>query len=113
MLHSGGGLRFLNEPSSPIHVARQVLGQHLERNIAIESRVSRPVDNAHAAAADFFADAVVADAAAGEIHVGMAGVAVGRRILAQQCFEEHQSKSRWSVASTSLGLNPNGPGALL
>ena len=56
MLERGGGLRLLDEAPTPIGVVGQIVGQDLERDIAIQPRVGGAVDNAHAAAADLFSD---------------------------------------------------------
>ncbi len=78
MLERGGGLRLLDEAPTPIGVVRQIVGQDLERDIAIQPRVGGAVDNAHAAAADLFSDTVVPEEASGDIHE------LAERILARR-----------------------------
>ena len=68
MLDRRGGLGLLDEAPAPIAVVRQVVGQDLERDIAVQPRVGGAIDHAHPAAADFFGNPIVAERAAGEIH---------------------------------------------
>ena len=58
-LERGGGLRLLHEAPPAIGIRDQLLGQHLERHLAIEADVDRAVDDPHAAAADLLDDLVV------------------------------------------------------
>jgi hypothetical protein len=51
-----------------IVVADEIGGEHLERHIATQLRVVRPIDLTHAARADPFVDRVGADAASTERH---------------------------------------------
>ena len=44
-------LGFAGEPGQPFGVAGEAVGQHLQRDVAVELRVARPVDLAHAAGA--------------------------------------------------------------
>lgn len=68
MFDRRGRLCFLDEAAPPIAVVRQVVGQDLERDVTIEARVGGAIDHAHAAAADFFGNPIMAERAAGEIH---------------------------------------------
>ena len=62
-------LRLARESRQPIRVAREQLGQDLERDVAIEFRVARAIDLAHAALPKPVEDLVSADSAArGEAH---------------------------------------------
>ena len=86
MLERGGRLRFLHEALPAFGVVDEIVGQDLERDLAIEAQVHRAVDHAHAAAADLVEDLVVRKRAPdqpvwGVCHVGPAhsipGVADG------------------------------------
>ncbi len=65
MIQRGEGLRFALEAREPVGVARERLGQDLDRDVAIELRVARPIDLAHAAFADLRGDFVDAETGAG------------------------------------------------
>ena len=45
-------LGFAGEPRQPFGVAGEEIGQHLDRDIAVERRVARPIDLAHPAGAE-------------------------------------------------------------
>ncbi len=70
VLDRRGGLGFLHEPAAAIGVVDQILGQDLERDVAVETRVGGPVDDTHPAAADLLGDAVLGQRAAGQVHGG-------------------------------------------
>ena len=53
------GLRFPDEPGVAIGIRRRVGRQHLDRERAAEARVHGAVHDAHAAAADFFLEAIM------------------------------------------------------
>ena len=56
---------FALEPREPLRIVRKCLGQDLDRDLAIERRVDRFPDNAHAARAEAFDEAVVKEHGAG------------------------------------------------
>ena len=58
-------LRFALEPREPIGVGGERLGQDLDRDVAIQLRVARAIDLAHAAGAEGRQDLVRAEAGAG------------------------------------------------
>lgn len=64
MVQRGEQVRFAAEPREPLHVAGKRVWQYFERDIAAEPRIVGPVDDPHAAGADFSADLVGADARA-------------------------------------------------
>ena len=69
MIEGGEGLRFTLEARQPHGVVDDRVGQPLDRDLAIERRVARPVDFAHAAFADQRQHDVSAEArACGEGH---------------------------------------------
>ncbi len=51
-------LRFLLEARDPRLIGGERLGQHLDRDVALERRVGRPIDLAHAAGADRVTDLI-------------------------------------------------------
>ena len=53
------------EPGQPIGIAREVIGQDLDRDLAVEPHVARAVDLAHAAGAERSEDLVRAEASVG------------------------------------------------
>ena len=65
VVEAGGGLRLLQETPFGVGVVAQLGRQELERRVAVEPRVARPVDDAHAAAAEPVADLIGADARTG------------------------------------------------
>jgi hypothetical protein len=64
--HGGHAPGFLDEAAAPIEIVRQIFGQDLEGDVAIEANVRGAVHDSHAPAADFIADALVAERAAGQ-----------------------------------------------
>ena len=69
MIESAGRAGFVLEPAHARIVCREVLGNHLDRDVASEARVTGPIDLAHAAGTDPFNDLERADPdAAGEGH---------------------------------------------
>ena len=61
MIQGRSGLRFTLKAGQCLSVAGHFIGQELESNKTMQSRVLRLVDNAHPAATEFFKDAVVRD----------------------------------------------------
>src|SRR5204863_7742647 len=61
----GERLRFALEPREAIGIGGDGIGQDLDRHVAIELRVARAIDLAHAAGAEWGDDFVRADARAG------------------------------------------------
>ena len=61
MREGGNRLRLGREARERLGVARQLLGQHLDRDLALEPRVPRAVDLAHAAGAERGNDLVRAE----------------------------------------------------
>ena len=53
------------EPPPHLGVGRDVRGHHLDRDVAIEPRVARAIDLAHAARTDGLDDLVLCEARAG------------------------------------------------
>ena len=51
MVEGGGGLGFLLKAAKPFGIARPVLGQYLDRNVAFQRGVAGAIDLAHAARA--------------------------------------------------------------
>ena len=58
-------LRFALEPRQPVRIMRERRRAGLDRDVAIQLRVARPIDLAHAAFADRRGDFVDAEAGAG------------------------------------------------
>jgi hypothetical protein len=58
-------LRFACEPSEPIWIVGEGVGQELQRDVAIQLRVARAIHLAHAAFADLRGDFVDAEAGTG------------------------------------------------
>ena len=65
MRQRGDGLRLALEPRAAIGIAGEDGGQDLDGDVALEPRVARPVDLAHAARADRRDDLVRAESGAG------------------------------------------------
>ena len=65
MVQRREGLRFAREPREAIGIARERVGQDLERDVAIQLRVARAIHLPHAALADLRGDFVDAEARAG------------------------------------------------
>ncbi len=71
VVERGQDLGLALEAAQPVGVGGDRLGQHLDRHLAVEPRVARPVDLAHAAGAERGEDFVGAEARAqGERHGG-------------------------------------------
>ena len=64
MIQRSKRLRLALEPRQPLLVFREDLRQHLDRHLALELRVARPVHLAHATRAERAEDLVVAESAA-------------------------------------------------
>ena len=65
MLQRRRGLGLLHEAAAALGVGDELRKQHLERDFAVERRVDRSVDDAHAAAAELADERVVGQRAAG------------------------------------------------
>ena len=65
MAQARDGFGFALEPVAQIGIARDVLGQDLDRNDAVEARIAGFVDLAHAADADQAGDLIDAEARSG------------------------------------------------
>ena len=73
MRQGGHRLRFALEPFERVAVVRQMLGEHLDGDVAVESRVVSPVDFAHSTGADECDDLVGPEhRAESERHIGSA-----------------------------------------
>ena len=64
MIERGEKPRFALESGNPARVAAESFGQHLQRDIPIELRVTCPVDFAHSARAERAEDFVRTEASA-------------------------------------------------
>jgi len=69
MVQRGGGLRFALEASEGLLVARNFGGKKFQRDEAVQARVFRFVNHAHAAAAEAFYDTVMGDCLADQRRV--------------------------------------------
>jgi hypothetical protein len=58
-------LRLAREARQPLRIGGKRLWQDLDRDVAIQPRVARPIDLAHATSADWGEDLVRAEAGAG------------------------------------------------
>ena len=65
MIEGRQGLRFAGEPDEPFGVAREEIEQHFDRDIAIERRIARAIDLAHAARPERSQDLVGAESGTG------------------------------------------------
>ena len=75
MIQRGEHLRFALEPREAIGIVREGLGQHLDRDVAIQPRIARAIDLAHAARAEQRQDFICAETSAGrEGHVWVARI---------------------------------------
>ena len=64
MVQSGSGARFAPEALEGLRIAGDIVGQKFQSDEAAQARVFGFVDDAHAAAAELFDDAVVRDGVA-------------------------------------------------
>ena len=64
-VEGGGGARLLLQPRHPIGIAREQRRQDLDRDVAVQPRIARLVDLAHAAGAQQRQDFVGAQAGTG------------------------------------------------
>ncbi len=64
MIERAGGFGFALEALERLRVVRHIIRQKFQRNGAIQARVLSLVHHAHAAATEFFDDAIVRDCAA-------------------------------------------------
>ena len=65
MIERGSGAALAFESLAPFRVGGELLGEDLDRNRAIEARISRPVHLAHAACANQAENFIGAEANAG------------------------------------------------
>ena len=65
MVEGGEGVCFAGEPRQAIRIAGEGVGQNLQRNVAIEFRVARPIHLSHTARSEGGEDLVRADVGAG------------------------------------------------
>jgi len=65
MVQGGEHLRLALEPGEPVLIEREGLGEDLQRDVATELGVARPIHIAHAAGVDFGGNLVRAEARAG------------------------------------------------
>ena len=61
MVERRSGARFLFKPVEPVRIVGERSGQHLERDLAIEPRVERTPNYAHAVRAELTENAIVSD----------------------------------------------------
>ena len=66
MVQGGGGLRFALEAREGLVIFGDIIGEEFEGDVAVEANVFGFVDDAHAAATEFFDDAVMGDSLADE-----------------------------------------------
>ena len=59
MVQGGGRLRFALKAGQRLRISRHVVGQELQGNKTVKTGVFGLVDYSHAAAAEFFGDAVM------------------------------------------------------
>jgi hypothetical protein len=59
------GLSFACEPCKPLGIARDQIGQHFDRDVAIQLRIARPIHFAHPAGPEGRDDFVRAEAGPG------------------------------------------------
>ena len=64
VIEAGGEARLAQEPLAEALVAAEVAGDHLQRHLAIEGEMGRPVDDAHPAARDQRVEPVPAESRA-------------------------------------------------
>ena len=82
MVEAGEDLRLPREPGEPVRVSREGVGEDLQGDLAVELRVGRLPDLAHAALAEEGGDVVVAEASARcESHWSVSAVAEPRRVV--------------------------------
>ena len=65
VIQGGEDFRFTLEPGKTLSVCREELGQNFERDVALQSRVSGPIDLSHPAGPQSGKDFVRAEAGAG------------------------------------------------
>ena len=65
MIQRGERLRFAQEAREPLGVVRERLGQDLDRDVAVQLRIARSIDFAHAPTADGLDQGEDAEARAG------------------------------------------------
>ncbi len=78
MIQGGSGAGFAAKTFERLRIAGEIVGQKFQRNEAAEFSVFGFVNHAHAAATEFFDDAVVRD---GLVEHGIAGQNCGRVML--------------------------------
>ena len=67
MIESGCGLRFALEAGEGAGVVADIFGEKFQRDVAMEAGVFGFVDDAHAAGAEAFEDAIVREGLADEL----------------------------------------------
>ena len=77
MIQRGEDLRFALEACEPIGIDRERLRKNLDRDVAIQLRIARAIDLAHAAGAEGSDILVNAKASAGGQAHGMCGIIQG------------------------------------
>jgi hypothetical protein len=81
MIERGQCLCFAREPREPVRVLSERLGQYLDRDLAVELRVARPIDLAHATGAERAEDLEGAERRArGQGQLGGASIRSLRRL---------------------------------
>jgi hypothetical protein len=71
MIQRGERLRFARKTRETVGIAREHFGEHFNRDVAIESRVSRAVYLSHAAGAEVADDFIGAETLPGrQVHMG-------------------------------------------
>ena len=63
MLEAGRRRSFRTKPFHKLRTGERTKQQHLHRDDAVQAQMSRPINNAHAAARDFFEQFVIAESA--------------------------------------------------
>src|SRR5258706_14989730 len=93
MIQRGEYFRFALKPRESVVIGRQCRGQDLDRDLALQLRVCRPVDLSHAAFANLSGDFVDAEARAGD--------------QSQWCGEYKGENGRTDRLRTLLALSPS------
>ena len=113
MVQRRGRARLLLEPREPLPIQSQRLRQDLDRHLAAEPRISRPVDLSHPARTEGRQDLVVAEASAGGECHGKTVTAILAASIVETCprgrdrvshtiepkTEQEQETRRWTLSS--------------
>src|SRR5438034_4736149 len=111
MIQRGERLRFTLKPRKAVGVACEGLGQDLDRHVAIQSRIARPIHLPHPAFADPGRDAVDAETCAGcegqrcrdyMYYFNLYAVSFEQTIIVPS--ESNATPIRFGPANTSSGL---------